>query len=213
MDWVAVISQKARISGLLHVGDLARTYKLSTTAVYRALCRLRARNLVEPIASKVFLNRLALDFSGREVIGYLRPNSYLSLETVLRDSGISSQTPRQLTCITTGKQGAYTTSVFSIAFHRISPRYYWGFHEKRTRYGRYKIADPEKALLDWIYLNRRLGRPFPTDELNLNGLDLKKLLAYSVRFTNPVRLQVLELVAANAGEQLHNNQGTSPVFA
>ena len=32
------------------------------------------------------------------------------------------------------------------------PQLYWGFIQKRTRYGSYQLAEPEKALLDSVYL-------------------------------------------------------------
>jgi hypothetical protein len=34
---------------------------------------------------------------------------------------------------------------------------YWGFIEKQTSCSKYQIAEPEKALLDWIYLNLQAG--------------------------------------------------------
>ena len=69
------------------------------------------------------------------------------------------------------------------------------FHPKRTRYGRYNLAEPEKALLDWIYLLRQEGSIVPNDELDVSPLDFTKLLQYSEKFPKPVRQQVLELVA------------------
>jgi len=52
-------------------------------------------------------------------------------------------------------------------YRKISSELYWGYEEKATRYNKYLIAEPEKALLDWIYLNRQEGLPTPLDELQI----------------------------------------------
>ena len=83
----------------------------------------------------------------------------------------------------------------SIIFRRISKNLFWGFQAKLTRYGKYNIADPEKALLDWVYLRRQEGSTIHTDELDLQRLDRGKLLQYSAKFPIPVKHQIVEAVA------------------
>ncbi len=124
----------------------------------------------------------------------LRPEAYLSLETVLRDSGISTQSPTVLTCVTPGRPGEFRSNSISISFRRISKNLFWGFQEKRTRYGNYNIAEPEKALLDWVYLHRQEGSIINTDELDLQRLDRGKLLQFAARFPIPVKRQITEAV-------------------
>jgi len=195
MDWVRLITDRARISGILRVDELARELNTSEVAVGNALRRQEERGLVEHLGKKIFINRLVVDFSGRELINTLRPESYLSLETVLRDSGISTQSPTVLTCVTPGRPGEFRAKSVSIGFRRISKNLFWGFQEKRTRYGKYNIAEPEKALLDWVYLRRQEGSTINTDELDLQRLDRGKLLHYAAKFPIPVKQQIMEAVA------------------
>jgi len=195
MDWVRLITDRARISGILRVDELARELNTSEVAVGNALRRQEERGLVEHLGKKIFINRLVPDFSGRELINTLRPESYLSLETVLRDSGISTQSPTVLTCVTPGRPGEFRAKSVSISFRRISKNLFWGFQEKRTRYGKYNIAEPEKALLDWVYLRRQEGSTINTDEWDLQRLDRGKLLQYAARFPTPVKHQIIEAVA------------------
>jgi len=195
MDWVRLITDRARISGILRVDELARELNTSEVAVGNALRRQEKRGLVEHLGKKIFINRLVPDFSGRELINTLRPESYLSLETVLRDSGISTQSPTLLTCVTPGRPGDFRAKSVSISFRRISRNLFWGFREKQTRYGKYNIAEPEKALLDWVYLRRQEGSTINTDEWNLQRLDRGKLLQYAARFPTPVKHQIIEAVA------------------
>jgi len=195
MDWVRLITDRARISGILRVDELARELNTSEVAVGNALRRQEKRGLVEHLGKKIFINRLVPDFSGRELINTLRPESYLSLETVLRDSGISTQSPTLLTCVTPGRPGDFRAKSVTISFRRISRNLFWGFREKQTRYGKYNIAEPEKALLDWVYLRRQEGSTINTDEWNLQRLDRGKLLQYAARFPTPVKHQIIEAVA------------------
>jgi hypothetical protein len=195
MDWVKLITERARFSGVLRVDDLARELNVSEVAVGNALRRQEERGLVEHLGKKIFLNRLVPDFLGRELINMLRPEAYLSLETVLRDSGVSTQSPTVLTCVTPGRPGEFRAKSVSINFRRLSRNLFWGFQERRTRYGKYNVADPEKALLDWVYLRRREGSTINTDELDLQRLDRGKLLQYAARFPVPVKQQIVEAVA------------------
>ena len=195
MDWVRLITDRARISGILRVDELARELNTSEVAVGNALRRQEERGLVEHLGKKIFINRLVPDFSGRELINTLRPESYLSLETVLRNSGVSTQSPTALTCVTPGRPGEFRAKSVSISFRRISKNLFWGFQEKRTRYGKYNIAEPEKALLDWVYLRRQEGSTINTDELDIQRLDRGKLLQYAAKFSIPVKQQIMEAVA------------------
>jgi len=195
MDWIKLITNRARTSGVLRVDELARELNVSEVAVGNALRRQEERGLVEHLGKKIFINRLVLDFSGRELINILRPEAYLSLETVLRDSGVSTQSPTALTCVTPGRPGEFRAKSVSIVFRRLSKNLFWGFQGKRTRYGTYNVADPEKALLDWVYLRRQEGSTVNTDELNLQRLDRGKLLQYAANFPVPVKQQIVEAVA------------------
>ncbi len=195
MDWVKLVTEKARLSGVLRVDELARELNVSEVAVGNALRRQEVRGLVEHLGKKIFINRLVPDFSGRELINMLRPEAYLSLETVLRDSGISTQSATSLTCVTSGRPGEFRANSISISFRRISKNLFWGFQEKRTRYGKYNIAEPEKSLLDWVYLRRQEGSTINTDELDLHRLDRGKLLQFAEKFPISVKHQILEAVA------------------
>ena len=195
MDWVKLIINRARVSGVLRVDELACELNTSEAIVGNALRRQEERGLVEHLGKKIFINRLVPDFSGRELINLLRPEAYLSLETVLRDSGISTQSPTALTCVTPGRPGEFRAKSTALVFRRISKNLFWGFQEKRTRYGKYNVADPEKALLDWVYLHRQEGSTIHTDELDLQQLDWGKLLQYAARFPIPVQRQIVEAVA------------------
>ena len=75
----------------------------------------------------------------------------------------------------------------SNCFRHINENLFWGFEEKRTRYGSYKIAEPEKALLDWVYLQRQEGLPVTLDESSFKPIDKRKLQKYAAKYPNSVQ--------------------------
>jgi predicted transcriptional regulator of viral defense system len=193
VDWAVTLRKEAQRSAILRSDDIARRYGIVESAAGNALRRQERRGLVEHVSNKIYINKLAHDFSARELVSILRPNAYISLESALAEWGISTQSPSSLTCVTTGSPRKYRTPTIRIAYRHIAERLYWGFQEKRTRQGSYRIAEPEKALLDWIYLQRQEGLPVVLDELNLKVTDQRKLLKYASQYPIPVQ-QTLHLL-------------------
>jgi hypothetical protein len=102
------------------------------------------------------------------------------------ERGVITQSPSILTCVTPGYPQAFRGKSVSIVYRKISPELYWGDEEKATRDNKYLIAEPEKALLDCIYLNRQEGLPTPLDELQLQFLAPARLRDYALRFPRTV---------------------------
>jgi len=194
MNWTTILAEEARTNSILRLDDLAKRRGLPETTVRVALNRCESRGLVEHVSSRTYINRLNQQFSPRDLANILRPESYISLESALVDRGITSQTPAILTCVTIGYPKTFKSRSATIAYRRIAKNLFWGFEEKLTRYNKYRIAEPEKALLDWIYLSRQEGLPTPLDELNLQFLDFGKLRKYAERFPRTVNDVVKKLL-------------------
>jgi len=196
MNWTTILADEARTSSLLRLDDLARRYNIREIVARNALHRCENRGLVEHVSNKVYINRLNQNFSARDLVNVLRPESYVSLESALVDQGITSQSPAILTCVTTGYPKTFRTPSLTISYRKVSRDLYWGFEQKRTRYNMYQKALPEKALLDWIYLNRQEGLPTPLDELNVQFLNHHKLREFAERFPRTVQQIVKELLVS-----------------
>lgn len=195
MDWKGVAFERSKTSGVLLIDQLADEFKLSEHVVRKALVRLENSGLVEHLGRKIFWNALTKNSSARDVLHLLREDAYVSLETVLQESGVSTQVPVALTCVTTEREGEVRSKSIEITFRHISPKLFWGFKPKRTAYGSYNLAEPEKAILDWIYLARQNGQPAETDEFDISQIDRGKLLDYSLKYPKPVQRQIKDLLA------------------
>ena len=198
MNWTTILTEEARRNCILRSDELARRYKLSEAAVRNALRRHEGRGLVERVSTRIYINHLNQQFSPRDLVNVLRPESYISLESVMVEKGITSQSPSVLTCVTPGYPQSFRTKSVGIVYRKISSDLYWGYEHKATRYNNYLIAEPEKALLDWIYLTRQEGLPTPLDELQLQFLSAAKLRKYSERFPRTVQSSIKDLLLEKA---------------
>ena len=187
MDWAATLQKEASRSALLRSDELAKRYGLAEAVIGNALRRQERRGLVEHVSRRLYINKLAHEFSTRELVGILRPDAYISLESALAEWGISALGPSALTCVTTGFPRKFRTASVHIVYRHIGRKLHWGFEQKRTRHGLYRIAEPEKALLDWIYLQRQEGLPTAFDEMNLKAVEWNKLHRYALVYPSSVR--------------------------
>jgi predicted transcriptional regulator of viral defense system len=195
IDWINVLTSEARLTDVVLTGEIAARYKLPTGSTRKALTRLTRRGLLSRVTDDVYANKLVRDIAAADFMRVLRLKSYVSLESALSHWGLSTQSPLALTCVTTGAPKEYRTPEFSISFRTISDRLYWGFIEKQTRYSKYWIAEPEKALLDWIYLSLKIGARPSLDELDFKPVDRKKLAQYMEKYPDTVRTVLMRSLA------------------
>lgn len=117
-----------------------------------------------------------------EVALSLRSPSYLSFESALYRHGVLSQAPRgALTMATTGRSQRFEAPLGMVQFIHLKPSLFFGFDERR-------IAFPEKAWLDLLYIRGRGGRRgMITEEFYLEKLNKKRLREIAKKFPDWVR--------------------------
>ncbi|MBZ5527553.1 MAG: hypothetical protein LAN71_06600 [Acidobacteriia bacterium] len=186
MDWIAALANEAKTGAILRIRPIASKYGLSPSAVSKAFKRQEKSGLLEPLADGVYLNKLTAGYTARDLVNELRPDSYISLDTALAEWGLSTQSPVALTCVSTSNARTIRSESVHITYRKIKTDLFWGFLEKKTRYTTYKIAEPEKALLDWVYFHLQDGLPVPLDEIQFRKLDQPKLLEYAKKYPSTV---------------------------
>lgn len=194
VDWASVLASEAKTHAVIRADEIANKYNLSYGSVIAALTRQERRGLAEHLLRNIYLNKLAVGYTARDFLSAIDPRSYISLDSALLEWGISSQSPIGLTCLTTSKPRTIRTASILIEFRKISEDLFWGFVERNSRYGVYKIAEPEKALLDWVYLGLKAGLPVQLDEIQFQRLNVVKLLEIGKRFPRSVLERVVPAV-------------------
>lgn len=89
-----------------------------------------------------------------EIANRIYPPSYLSLETALALYGLIPEAVYGITSVATRPTRTFETPIASFFFRTISPRLYFGYEVRTYGEGKhFSIASPEKAILDYLYLN------------------------------------------------------------
>jgi hypothetical protein len=132
-----------------------------------------------------------------EIAMVLRPPCYLSMEYALYKHDIISQQIHMLTIISIQLPYTYEVNSRVLEVHQIKKSLFWGFQKQGT----IQLADPEKALLDFIYLRYAHHNKLPKqyiqsflDSMYLEELQSKKLQNYAKRFDQRTKTFIKEIV-------------------
>lgn len=126
---------------------------------------------------------------GDEIASFLYGPSYLSLETALAWYGFIPEMVYAYVSVTSRINRRFPNELGTFIYRHIKPQLFWGYAEIKTEYGHILIAEPEKALLDYLYLNlRRIRKHSDFDNIRLNmdsvkeKIDVHKYLKYLAAF-------------------------------
>lgn len=162
-------------------------YAQSTAAAAgMALLRLEKDGVVER-AGELWINKLDTP-SLAEIACSLKPLSYISFESALYQKGGLSQSPQGLLSVaTTGRPSRQKTSLGTIEFLHIKKELFFGFDSER-------VAHPEKALLDLIYIRKKHGLdPLPPVTIYWDELKQKRLKDYARAYPKSVQNALVSL--------------------
>lgn len=116
------------------------------TSVY--ISRLINKKLVE----KIQKGTISTTNNNLIIATQLLESSYISLNSALLFHDLLTQIPKNIECVTT-INSKYLKSQ-KIYYHKINPKYYFGFKKYKIENSYAFIADPEKAILDGLYYNK-----------------------------------------------------------
>lgn len=138
--------------------DVAALLQVSASNATTILRRLAAEGMVVHLTRGRWLvnqkiDRLALP----ELVSAPYP-AYISLQSALFHHGVIEQIPFILYAVTPARPRRLRTPMGTISFHRMPPELFKGFELSTASDA--KIATPEKALFDLIYLAPGKSRVF-----------------------------------------------------
>jgi predicted transcriptional regulator of viral defense system len=194
MDWAKIIAEEAKTNDIIHSDELAKRLSVPIQTLRVTLRRQEKRGLVERVTRKIYINKLASGFNVRDLATEVSSESYVSLESALNEWGISSQSQIALTCVSPRQISSIKIRNAEIKFRTLKKSLFWGFEEKKTRYNTYKLAEREKALLDWIYLRRKDGLSVELDEFQFQNISRSKLLRYAKQYPRVILQTVYPLL-------------------
>lgn len=139
-----------------------------------SLFRLNQKQLVKRICRGFYANPFNSP-TIEEISSQIYYPSYISRESALSFYGILSQIPQVTTCVTPNLPHIFKTSYGIIEYRQIKRDLFRNFVRKKG----YFIAEPEKALLDYLYFSRLKMREEKLAGLDLEGFTKRKLMVYA----------------------------------
>jgi predicted transcriptional regulator of viral defense system len=142
---------------ILTTQDVALHLRMSVPAASRALARLAAAGLVLPVRRGLWSLDRQLD--PLRLVEHLTAPfpAYVSLQSALYLHGMLSQIPQTVFVASLAPTRTVRTRFGVFSIHRLAPRFFGGFE---TTAAGVRLARPEKALLDVLYLAPARSRLF-----------------------------------------------------
>ncbi len=134
------------------------------------------------------------------IANHLYAPSYVSLESALSYYGLIPEGVYSITSISSTKTARFRTPIADFVYRNVRPPLLFGYHLKKNGGQRYKIAEIEKAVLDYLYFHPTIVREADFHEWRFNSeefllhADIAKLRKYakeSYRKSFCVRLEEL----------------------
>jgi len=122
---------------------------------------LEKKGLISKIARGIWAETGNEKLSSYSVISFLLPKNraYVSFISALHLYGIIEQIPQEITLASTVHTKIIHTKLGTFSIHRIPPSFFDGFDWHKGE-GSFLIAEPEKALIDSLYLSTRKKKQF-----------------------------------------------------
>jgi len=138
--------------------DAAAVLGISIKAANQTLRRLAASGLVTPVRKGTWALIENPDPSAlAEYITAPYP-SYLSLQTALYRHGMIDQIPSMIFVVSLARSARIETGLGTYSVHHVQPSFFDGFEPVADSV--IKLATPEKALVDFLYLSPTRTRMF-----------------------------------------------------
>jgi len=164
------------------VADLEKILELERDSLYVTLNRLVKAGVLIKLRRGVYqpeFQSLELEKVANEIYY----PSYLSFESALSRYGILSQIPYTLTFATTKRSKKLTLSGREVEYRQLKKDYFFAYTIKEGIY----IAEPEKAILDQLYMMSKGKDESDISEWSLVGLKKNRFLRYSKKFPRTVQ--------------------------
>lgn len=113
--------------------------------------------------------------------------SYVSFESALNHHGILSQFPHETTSATPKKSKSKIVGDKLYSYTKIKKSLFWGY----LKQGNYLIAEPEKALLDQLYLHAKGLKGESIDEYDYERLNMSVFWKYAKLFPQTTNFKTL----------------------
>ena len=98
----------------------------------------------------------------------IRTPAYVSIETAFSYYQLIPENIFSITSVSTAKTLNIKSKIMNFIYRKISPKLFWGYDLIKSENYSFKMAKPEKALIDYFHLNPRLKSVSDFESLRIN---------------------------------------------
>ncbi len=188
--------------------SLRDTEKLSSKVYYHRIAGWQDKGYIKRIANGIYI--FADNALDESYLYYLANRiyepSYISLESALAYYGFIPETVYGITSVSTKKTSSFNYGKINFSYRTLRRELNFGYRLQPWKNVAIKIAEPEKAILDYFYLHPELSTLVQIEEMRFNILELKekldwgKINAYLSLFDNKKLCKRIKIL----GEYLNN---------
>lgn len=197
---------------VIQTRDILSLEKEDRQALFNQLARWQQKGLIVKLKRGVYVlgeDDRRVNPERPFIANQLYAPSYVSLEYALSFYGLIPEAVADVTSVTTKKTVSFKNSFGKFIYQHIRPCAFRGFKITKDPSGNSCFfALPEKAVVDFIYLNLRLFKPQNKDIFeqsyrfqNLDMLKAKKIIEAARLFNNHKLLKVAEMFCKFVKEQ------------
>ena len=116
--------------------------------------------------------------------------SYISLQSALKYYGLIPEEVFSIVSVSSRKTTQLSTPVGNFSYRRIKPGLFWGYRLVTWQNRGFLIAEPEKAILDFLYLHPQLTTSDDflslriSTDMFVQHVDLKRFRKYLEQFSS-----------------------------
>lgn len=116
--------------------------------------------------------------------------SYISLEMALSFYGLIPESVYEITSVSSRKTYTFNSQLAKFNYRKIKPELMFGYQLVKYQSHSFKMAEIEKAILDFFYVNSKLKTNDEFEELRINRdtfqerVNVEKLTSYLAQFKN-----------------------------
>jgi len=173
---------------IFSTGDIQKAFPSFDS---RRLVEWQAKNYLQKLSNKwyCFTKMERSEFTLFRAANSLCKPSYISLETALEYYGMIPEATFSMTSITTKKTNSYSNERGIFTYRSIKNTLFFGYKILKNNTLPVLIAEPEKAVLDYLYLHPEIQTAQDMEAIRLNqesldSLDWEKLAQYLELFNS-----------------------------
>lgn len=193
-EWLSFF-KKHKEKKIFSLSDLVQLTDEDRSSLSVQLTRLIKAGIIHRAAQVWYENPFSSP-SVEEISMVIRYPSYLSMEYALSKHGVLSQAVHVLTLISIKLPYTYRTNRAVYEYHQIHKSLFWGYQKE----GSVLTAEPEKALLDLIYIRGVKTGELPIDrakslieDIDISEINREKVYQYSKKFSPKTKRMLTEL--------------------